>query len=157
MNSKITMHELQKGAIMGGAINALINGMINWFTLDKSHTLYLTGDAISSTAHTVFAGAVPLAVSLAFILSSIAYFTIKVPGKPAYFPGVFLMALKHSVYAFGIVTILGLLIQRMAGSVEVSHLAGAIVAGVIAGFTGGIVDFETKRSVLQRSGSMLLR
>jgi len=152
MNTTST-NELQKGALASGVINAIINGIINWFTLDKSHALYLTGDSISSSAHTVFAGAVPLALSLAFILSSIAYLTIKQPGKPAYFPGVFLLALKHSVYAFGIVTILGLLIQRFGGSIEVSHLTGAVIAGLIAGLTGGVVDFETKRSVLSQSAA----
>jgi hypothetical protein len=149
MNSNSNPSDLMKGAIANGVINAVINGIINWFTLDKEQVLYLTVDQISSTEHTVFAGAVPLAVSLAFILSSIAFFTLKIPEKPSYFPKVFILALKHSVYAFGLVTILGLLFQRFAGQIEVSHLTGAVIAGIIAGLTGGIVDFETKRSLFK--------
>jgi hypothetical protein len=138
-----------KGALAGGVVNAVINGVINWFTMDKSQPLYLTQDSISSEIHTVFSSAVPLAVSLAFILSSIAYFTVKEEGKPPYFPKVFVLAIKHSVYAFGLVTIAGLLIQRFAGQIEVSYLNGAIIAGIIAGITAGIVDYETKMKVLK--------
>lgn len=148
----MTKQEIIKGAFVGGAINAIINGAINWFQLDKSKTHYLTVDSISTTEHTVFSGAVVLAVSLAFILSSIAYFTVKDPGKPPYFPKVFLLALKHSVYAFGLVALAGLLIQRMAGSIEVSSIAAAIIAGLIAGIVGGIVDYETKMQLLFRKG-----
>ena len=142
-------NEIIKGALAGGVINAVINGVINWFTIDKSLPLYLTQDSISSGIHTVFSSAVPLAVSLAFILSSIAYFTVKEKEKPPYFPKVFLLALKHSVYAFGLVAIAGLLIQRFAGQIEVSHVMGAIIAGIIAGITAGVVDYETKMKVLK--------
>jgi hypothetical protein len=140
--------QILMGAWASGIINAFINGLINWFTMDKSRPLFLTQDRISSQMHTVFSSAVPLAVSLAFILSSIAFFTIKQQGKPPYFPKVFLMALKHSIYAFGVVTILALILQRFAGQVEVSYASGAIFAGIIAGITAGLVDYETKIKVL---------
>lgn len=140
--------QLLMGAWASGIINAFINGLINWFTMNKSQPLFLTQDRISSQMHTVFSSAVPLAVSLAFILSSIAFFTIKQQEKPSYFPKVFFMALKHSIYAFGVVTILGLILQRFAGQIEVSYAAGAIIAGIIAGITAGLVDYETKIKVL---------
>ncbi|MCU0395112.1 MAG: hypothetical protein MUF29_04335 [Chitinophagaceae bacterium] len=143
MNNK----HLLTGALVNGALNAVINGLINWFTLDKEHPAYLTQDSISSSQHTVFSGAVPLAVSLAFILTSIAYLTTKKPGKPAYFPRVFVLALKHSVFAFGLVAIAGLLIQRFLGQIEVSHVIAATLAGIIAGLVAGIVDYETKKQL----------
>jgi hypothetical protein len=139
--------ELIKGAAVNFFINAIINGVINWFQLDKSKTYFLTVDSISTTEHTVFSGAVILAVSLAFILSSIAYFTVKNPNKPPYFPKVFLLALKHSVFAFGLVALTGLLIQRLAGSIEVSAITAAIIAGLIAGIVAAIVDYETKKQL----------
>lgn len=142
--------EIVKGAAINLVINGIINGAINWFQLDKSKTHFLTADSISSTEHTVFSGAVVLAVSLAFILSSIAYFTIKDPGKPPYFPKVFLLALKHSVFAFGLVAIAGLLIQRIFGAIEVSSITAAIIAGLIAGIVGGVVDYETKMQLIHR-------
>ena len=143
-------NDIMKGAAINGVVNAVINGVINWFTLDKSHpTVLLTQDRISSHEHTVFAGAVPLAVSLAFILTSIAYFQIKTKDKPPYFPTYFVKALKHSVYAFGLVTIFALLLQRYAGSIEVSLPVAAIIAGIVAGVVAGIVDYETKKSLLK--------
>jgi hypothetical protein len=146
----MTLNEVKKGAIINGIVNAVINGIINWFTLDKAQSsVLLTQDQISSSAHTVFAGAVPLAVSLAFILSSIAFFTTKTENKPPYFPGYFLKALKHSVYAFGLVVIFAILLQRFAGSIAVSLPVAAVIAGIIAGIVAAIVDYETKRTLLK--------
>ncbi|MCU0358855.1 MAG: hypothetical protein MUE95_14905 [Cyclobacteriaceae bacterium] len=141
--------EIKKGAAINGVANAVINGIINWFLLDKTQpTVLLTDDHISSTAHTVFAGAVPLAVSLAFILTSIAFFQTKTQIKPPYFPTVFGKALKHSVYAFGLVTIFAILLHRFAGSIEVNLPVAAIIAGIIAGIVAAIVDYETKKTLL---------
>lgn len=147
MSNNNASNHLMIGAIINGAINAVINGIINYSTLDKGEPIYLTQDSISGSMHTVFAGAVPLAVSLAFILSTIAYFTTKKPGKPPYFPKVFLLALKHSVYAFGLVAIAGLLIQRSMGQVEVTPVMAAILAGIIAGIVAAVVDYETKKQL----------
>ncbi|EMS34015.1 hypothetical protein C943_03831 [Mariniradius saccharolyticus AK6] len=146
----MTLNEIKKGAAINGVVNAVINGIINWFTLDKRHpSILLTQDQISSTAHTVFSGAVPLAISLAFILTSIAFFQTKVENKPSYFPTFFVKALKHSVYAFGLVVIFAILLQRIAGEVEVSLPLAAIIAGIIAGIVAAIVDFETKKSLFE--------
>lgn len=142
-----TNDHLLKGALISGVVNAFINGIINWFQVNDQTGILLTDDSISSTTHTVFSGSVTLAVSLAFILSSIAYFTTKSESKPPYFPKVFTLALKHSVYAFGVVTIIGILVQRFLGSIEVTPIGSAVVAGLIAGLVGGIVDYETKRAI----------
>ncbi len=140
-------NQLVLGALVGAAINAVINGTINWFQVKDQTNILLTQDSISSAEHTVIAGSVMLAVSLAFILTTIAHFTTKSNSKPAYFPRVFLLAIKHSAYAFGLVTIIGVLIQRYWGSIEVSPISSALVAGLIAGLVAGIVDYETKRSL----------
>lgn len=146
----MTLNEIKKGAAINGVVNAVINGIINWFILDKSHpTMLLTQDQISSSSHTVFSGAVPLAISLAFILTSIAFFQTKVENKPSYFPTFFVKALKHSVYAFGLVVIFAILLQRIAGEVEVNLPIAAVIAGIVAGIVAAIVDFETKKSLFE--------
>jgi putative flippase GtrA len=147
----MTLEHVVKGASINFAINAVINGVINWFQLDRSKNHFLTVDSITSSEHTVFSGAVVLAVSLAFILSSIAYFTVKDSSKPPYLPKVFLLALKHSVYAFGLVALAGMLLQRYAGSIEVSPIVAATIAGLIAGIVAGIVDYETKMQLFVRN------
>jgi hypothetical protein len=148
MSTGTTLDELKKGAIIGGVINGIINGFINWFTVKDQTSLILTDNMISSTEHTVFAGAVPLAVSLAFILTSIAYFTSKLPNKPSYFPRVFLMALKHSFFAFGIVVAVAIMIQRFGGSISVTPFHSAVISGIIAALVGGIVNYLTSVELL---------
>jgi hypothetical protein len=138
---------LIKGAIANAVINGIINGAIYWFQVKGSDSVFLTDNLIQSDKHTVFSGAVVLATSLAFIISSIAYFTVKKEGKPPYFPKVFLLAVKNAAFAFGIVTIIGILIQRYMGSIEVSTTVATIITGLIAGVVGGIVDYMTKKAL----------
>lgn len=139
--------DLSKGAWANGVINGVINGAIYWFQVKDAGTVLLTDNQISSDKHTVFSGAVMLATSLAFILSTIAYFTVKKEGKPPYFPGVFLTALKNALFAFGAVTVFGVLLQRYAGSIEVSPMLATVITGIIAGIVGGSVDYLTKKSL----------
>lgn len=145
----MTNQTIIKGAFIGGIINAILNGIINWFQLDKTKNILLTTDVISTHEHTVFGGAVILGTTLAFILTSIAYLTTKTADKPNYFPTVFILALKQSVFAFGVITIFALLFQRTFGSHEVSPLYAAIITGCIAGLAAGIIEYTTKTSLLK--------
>jgi len=147
------MAELKKGAFVSAFANGIINAVINWFTVRGNESLLLTDDLISSGQHTVFAGAVPLAVSLAFILTTITYFTTKSPGKPPYFPKVFLLALKHSFFAFGIVVAVAIVIQRFFGAITVSPVQSALLAGFIAALVGGVVTFLTSKEITSSAES----
>jgi hypothetical protein len=146
----MTKNDLIKDSGINFLINGVINGVINWFQMDRSVDQWLTVDQISTSQHTVFSGAVILAVSLAFISTSIAYFTTKNTTKPTYFPKVFVLAMKHSVYAFGLVTIIGLLLQRFIGSVSVTPIVAATTAGLIGGMVAGIVNYETKKAIFNQ-------
>ncbi|MCU0441730.1 MAG: hypothetical protein MUE96_04965 [Bacteroidia bacterium] len=136
------------GSMVGGIINAVINGTINWFQLNDGESILLTKDSITSTQHTVIGSSVGLAVSLAFILTTIAFFTTKNPNKPAYFPKVLTLSIKHSIYAFGLIIISGVLIQNYVGSIEVSRFVSATVTGIIALIVAVVVDYETKCRLL---------
>ncbi len=151
MLSQAALTHLRKDALIGGAINAVTNGSINWFSLKDQAGILLTDNLIDSKAHTVFAGAVPLAVSLAFIFTSVAYFTTKVENKPSYIPTYFLRALRHSIYAFGLVTVFAILLQRFAGSIEVTPVVAAAISGIIAGIVGAIVNFDTRKSLFEKA------
>jgi hypothetical protein len=137
-------------AVFTGVINAVINGIINWFQVKDKAELFLTVDSISTKEHTVLGGAVILATSLAIILTSIGYFTLKAPGKPAFFPKAFFLMLKNAFFTFGIITILSILLQRYAGSVSVTPVAAAIIVALIAGLVAGIMDFMTKKELLNK-------
>jgi len=148
MSSPTTLAQLRKDALISGIINGVINGTINWFSVKDTASIMLTDNLISSTEKTLFAAAVPTAVMLAFIYTSIAYFSIKMEGRPPYFPRVFSLAVKHSIYAFGIVTIFAMLLQRFAGSLIVGPLTAAAISGIIAALVGIIVNYETRKAIL---------
>lgn len=147
----MTKEHLIKGALMGGLINAVINGLIYWFQVKGQDQVMVTDNSISSTEHTVFAGGVILATSLAFILSSIAYFTTKIPGKQPYFPGAFLLSLKNALFAFGAVTVLGVLIQRTMGTMYVSPMTATLITALLAGVISIAVDYLTKQDIISKA------
>jgi hypothetical protein len=138
----MTQKEITKGAITGFVMNAVINGIINWFQVRNLDEVLVTDNLISSEEHTLFSGAVPLAVSLAFILSGIAYATTKIPGKPAYFPKYFMKSLWYAFATFGIIVTLGVLWQRFMGSITISPVVAAVWAGIIAGIVAAVVNYK---------------
>lgn len=140
--------EWLKGALFTGVANALINGVINWFSVRNLVEIPLSDDLISSKANTVFSGVVLLATSLAFILTTISFLTFKVPNKPRYFPKVFLLALRNSFFVFGVVVAVAILVQRMAGTVMMSPIESALLSGIFAGIVGSVVDYMTKNELL---------
>lgn len=150
MKSHENSSGIGKAALFSGATNALINGIINWFQVKGKSELFLTVDSISTKEHTVMGGAVILATSLAIILTSIGYFTFKASNKPPYYPKAFYLTLKNAFFTFGILTTISILLQRFAGSISVTPLTAAITVAIIAGLVAGIIDFLTKKELLNK-------
>jgi O-antigen/teichoic acid export membrane protein len=134
--------------LVGGFINAVINGAINWFQVKGKTELFLTVDTISNKEHTVLGGAVILAASLAAILTLISYFTVKSPKKPPFYPKALLLTLRNAFFAFGVLVTISIVIQRVAGSIAVSPITGVLIVAVVAGVVAGVVDYMTKKELL---------
>lgn len=139
---------LLKASVINGAINAVINGAIQFFMLRGHGPVALTADAISTTEHTVLGSAVPLAVMLAMILTAVTHLTIKGP-KPPFFPGVFWLTLKHGIFAFGVVVLAAVLWQRAVGTVDVSVGSAVVILGIIAGLVAAVVHYMTTLAAME--------
>lgn len=133
---------IAKAATVSGSINAVINGAIQWYLLADHEALPLTVDGITNDEHTVFGAAVPLAVSLAMILTAVAYTTVK-PPKPAFYPTFLWLVVKHGFFALGILVTFAVLWQRILGSITVSLPVGIVILGLVAGLAAGIVNYLT--------------
>lgn len=131
-----------KGATISGVINAVINGAIQWWLLAKHAPLALTVDGITNDEHTVFGAAVPLAVSLAMILTAVAYTTIKGP-KPSFFPLFVGLVVKHGFFALGIIITFAVLWQRFLGSIFVPLWGAVVILGLVAGIVSAVVNYMT--------------
>lgn len=146
--NKVNSEKLIHGAFVTGIINAVINGIINWFQVSGKSEILLTVDSISNREHTVMSGAIILAFTLSVIIASIGYFTLKMNDKPKYFPTAFVATLKNAFFLFGVFVTLAILWQRFAGSVSVSPVVAAIIVGTIAGIVAGVTDYLTKNEIL---------
>lgn len=144
--------EILKGAVIGGAINAIINGAIQFALLRGNETIPLTVNEIINEQHTVLGAAVPLAVSLAMILTVVAYATIKAPKRP-FIPAVLWLTFKHGIFAFGLVVAGAVMWQRLMGEISVSLAIAVVVLGVVAGMVAGVVNFMTITASLLRAHS----
>lgn len=143
----MTNAKIFQGALIGGAINAVINGAIQWYLMRDSTQVALSVDAITNAEHTVLGAAVPLAISLAMILTAIAYFTLKAAKRP-FFPHVLWLTIKHGLFAFGLIVSGAVVWQRVMGTVQVSLAAAAIILGIIAGLVTVVVNIMTIRASL---------
>ena len=141
--------QILQGAVTTGISNAVINGGIQWFLLRDQVVIPLSFDGITNDQQTVFGTAVPLAVSIAMILTVVAYLLLKAP-KRRFLPDVLWLTVKHGVFAFGLTVSGAVVWQRLMGSVPVSLATAEIVLGVVAGLVGGVIQFMTIRASLLR-------
>lgn len=137
------------GAVISGVTNGLINGAIQWYLLKSRASIPLSVDGITNDEQTVLATAVPLAVSLAMVLTVVAYLTLKAP-RQRFLPGVLWLTIKHGVFAFGLIVAGAVTWQRLMGAVEVSLGTAVIILGVVAGIVGGLVNYMTIHASLLR-------
>lgn len=141
---------LLQGAIINGIINATINGAIQWFSFKKHETVLISVDSITNREFTVLGNAVHLSVTLAMVLTFVAYFSIKKEVRPKMtrFLG---LILKHGFFTFGVATGLSVMWQYKMGSIEVSALTGTFLVGLIAGVVAGVVNYLTLKPYSETS------
>ena len=137
-----SQREIVKGAVLSGVINAVINGAIQAWLLRGNDVIPLSVDSISAGTKTVLGSAVPLAVSLAMILTAVAHWTLKGPKKP-FFPTTLWLVLKHGLFAFGALVAGAIVWQRSVGTVDVGLVTAVILLGLIAGVVAAVVNYMT--------------
>ncbi|MEO8857361.1 MAG: hypothetical protein ABI343_10285 [Burkholderiaceae bacterium] len=139
-----------RGSIVSGVSNGVINCAIQWFLLRGSASIPLSVNGITNDEKTVFGMAVPLAVSIAMILTVVAYLSLKQAKRP-FFPDVLWLTIKHGVFAFGLSVAGAVVWQRLMGTIPVSLGTAVVVLGVVAGVVGALINYMTIRSSLLRT------
>ncbi|MRH22090.1 hypothetical protein [Rhodovulum strictum] len=135
------------GALISGVINAVINGAIQFFILRGTSPIPVSVDSIGTETHTVLGSSVPLAVSLAMILTAVAHWTTKAPKKP-FIPTTLWLVIKHGLFAFGAVVAGAVLWQHIMGTVEVSLGTAVLILGVVAGVVAAVVNYMTISAIV---------
>ena len=141
--------KILQGAVVSGLSNGLINGAIQWFLLRGETAIPVSVDAITNQQQTVLGMAVVLAVSLAMVLTVIAYATLKAP-KRRFLPSGLWLTVKHGVFALGLIVAAAVVWQRSMGTVTVSLATAVTVLGVVSGVVGAVVNYMTLHASLLR-------
>ncbi len=151
---------IRRDALAGAGVNALINAGISGWLLAGKGPQVLSADSIASTEHTVLGSAVTLAVSLAFILATITFFTFRKKAaaqglaakplleRPYFFFG-FRQAVGAALFMFGLVVALAVLWQRFLGTLTVSVPVAAAIAGVVAAVAAYHASVRTSTALLR--------
>jgi hypothetical protein len=147
-HAPMTQSDIFKGALLSGVINAVINGAIQFFLLRGDTPMPLTVDSIGTETHTVLGASVPLAVSLAMILTAVAHWTTKGPKKP-FFPTTLWLVIKHGLFAFGAVVAGAVMWQRIMGTVEVGLGSAVLILGLVAGIVSAVVNYMTISEIVE--------
>lgn len=126
-------------AMLAGIINAAINGWISWGQFSTSTSVPLTLDSISGGSHSAIGSAVMVATALGFILTLVIFALTHrkhgggtAAGKPLY-AAAFKSALANAFGLFGLLVVIGVVWQRVAGTVDVSPLAATLLVACVAG------------------------
>lgn len=138
------MEKVLQGAVISGIINGVINGVVKWFSFRKYDAIPISVDCITNDDVTVLGSGVHLAVTLAMILTLVAFFSIKKAKRPS-FPKRIWITIKHGFFTFGVITGLSVLWQYYMGSVEVSAVWGTVLVGMIAAIVAFAVNYLTIR------------
>jgi hypothetical protein len=143
MNSKLV-----QGAAIGGIINGIINGGIQWFTFREYASIPVSVDAITNDEVTVLGSAVHLSLTLAMILTMVAFFSIKKERRPSTSKKLW-MTLKHGFFTFGVITAISVLWQYYVGTLAVSALTATVIVGLVAGAVAAIINYLTLKPYTQ--------
>lgn len=147
-HAPMTQSDILKGALLSGVINAVINGAIQFFLLREDMPMPLTVDSIGTETHTVLGASVPLALSLAMILTAVAHWTTKGSKKP-FFPTTLWLVIKHGIFTFGVVVAAAVMWQRIMGTVEVGLVSAVLILGIMAGVVSAIVNYMTISEIVE--------
>lgn len=130
-------------------INAIMNGIINWFQVKDIPELFLTVDSITNTEKTVLGESVMIATSIATLITLINYFKVKSNNTP-FFPNAVLLILRNAFFVFGLMVTVSILIQRFAGSIRVTPVISVLVTGFIAWIVATIINYMSYKELLNR-------
>lgn len=65
-----------------------------------------------------------------------------------------MLALRNVLFAFGTLTVVGILLQRTMGTVYVSPLAATFITALLAGVIAGAVDYLTKKEIIAKAAQV---
>jgi len=128
-------------ALPAGIINAAINGWISWGQFSTSTSVPLTLDSISGGSHSAIGSAVMVATALGFILTLVIFALTHrkhgggVPATRSLYAAAFKAAVGNALGLFGLLVVIGVVWQRIAGTIDVSPLAATLL---VAGVAGGV-------------------
>lgn len=148
-----------RDSLVGTAINAVINGVIAWYSFRDSAQVPMTLDLISTQERSVWGQGVTLALSLALILTLVAFKVfsrhvakshpeVAARVQRPLFPTVAGIALHNAMSLFGWFVVLAVLWQRVLGTIYVTPFAAAVLIGLVAGTVTMLVEVRTKRALL---------
>lgn len=146
---------LLQGAIKQGAISFLISGTLAYLSGRNGGLQRITDDCISAGGSATIVGqAVTSGVIMAIILTLILHKGQKSVLGDRLWPTLIRQILKNAIYAFGLLVIVGVVWQRIFGSIQLGPLPAALLTGLIAGTVSGITNYSTL-SAMQLYGNNL--
>lgn len=149
---RLAMHD----AVTSGVINAIMN----FFTYRALALVPLTVDSISSREPTLFSRSIPGALFLCAILGTIAWFKFRKKGRGiagvdaalldrAFFPDGAKAVAFYTVFVFGLLITIGVLLHAFAGTIVVPWWAAVAIATAISASAAFFITASTMRAQLR--------
>jgi hypothetical protein len=129
-----------KDAAIPGAVSAAINAVTAWNEFKGNDAIALTVDSISSGSSSAVGGAVATATAMGMIVTLINFAIAQkslqssnAPSRATLFRHALVVAVKNTLFLFGLFVALAVVWQRLFGSITVGAMTATALTALIAG------------------------
>ena len=137
-----------------------MNSVTNWLAYRAVAAVPMTVDSIASREPTLFSRSIPEALLLCAVLGSVTWFKFRRRGRtladvdhalldrPYFFVGLRIVSF-YTIFVFGLIVTIGVLLQAWAGTLMVSGIAAVGIATSIAALSAWFITASTMRAQLR--------
>ncbi|NOU47215.1 MAG: hypothetical protein HOO86_09155 [Bacteroidales bacterium] len=143
-------------------ISLIMNGLIVYFILDSRNQIEFSLESISLHAKSPLGISMYVAMILTIILSAISFLFLKKAEKKSgsmqadtllsggFWPEIFVIVLRNSIFAFGLIILLIELVQTRLPFGSVSLVSASALAGFISLVITGLTLYSTIDTILSK-------
>ena len=160
MDKAEVARRVRRFALQDAASSLLVNSVTNWLAYRAVAAVPMTVDSITSREPTLFSRSIPGALLLCALLGSITWFKFRKRGRtltgvdyalldrPYFFVGLRIVSF-YTVFVFGLVVTIGVLLRAWAGTLMVSSFAAVAISTAIAALSAWFITASTMRAQLR--------
>jgi hypothetical protein len=139
--------------------NALINGWLSWSNFAGNDNLSLTVDSISRGSGSVLGQAIAGVFVMALAVTAVTFYTFRWAARKhdialkeglRFWPKFVALMVKNSLFLFGALVVLAILLHRWFGEIVVNRVTATLVVAILAAAVTMYSSLTSMREMVAR-------